>query len=65
MKNKIILFIAILGTVIGSLLKITNSKDFGDPLIGISTLFWFYFLITSIINYRNKKKELSSAQQSL
>lgn len=53
-RNKFIVLIAIVGSIIGTLLKLQNHKISGDVLLGISTLFWLYFIFT-VLFFKKKK----------
>jgi hypothetical protein len=53
-SNKIMLLIAIIGLITGTLLKLNSYKNFGDIFLGLSTLVWFYFIYTLI--FKNRKK---------
>ena len=56
-SNKIILLIAIIGLITGTLLKLNSYKSFGDIFLGLSTLLWFYFIYTWL--FKNRKKAIS------
>ncbi len=53
-KNKFILPIAIIGLILGTIIKLQGYKTFGDIFLGISTLIWLYFIYTLI--FRRKKQ---------
>ena len=52
-KNKIILLIAIIGLITGTLFKLQGYKLLGDVFMAISTLFWLYFIF--IFLFRKRK----------
>lgn len=53
-RNKIILPIAIIGLIAGTLFKLQGYKTFGDIFLGISTLLWLYFIFTFIFGNRKQ-----------
>lgn len=52
-RNKIILLIAIIGLIAGTLFKLQGYKTLGDIFLGISTFLWLYFIFTFI--FKNRK----------
>ena len=54
-NNKIILSIAIIGIIAGTLIKLNGYKTVGDIVLGLSTLVWLYIIIPIVYNYMTKK----------
>lgn len=53
-RNKYILLVAIIGLIVGTLLKLKSDKVLGDIFLGLSTLLWLFFIYTLI--FANKKQ---------
>ncbi len=51
-RNKLILPIAIIGLICGTLFKLQGYKTLGDIILGISSLLWLYFIFTFIFGNR-------------
>jgi len=58
-NNKIILSIAIIGIIAGTLIKLYGYKTIGDIVLGLSTLVWLYIIIPFIYNFITRKKQRS------
>jgi len=54
-NNKIILSIAIIGIIAGTLIKLNGYKTVGDIVLGLSTLVWLYIIIPIVYNFMTKK----------
>ncbi|MCV9929095.1 hypothetical protein OIU83_15625 [Flavobacterium sp. LS1R49] len=56
MKNntRLLLFLAIIGIVAGTIIKLQGYKTIGDTFLGLSTLVWLY-IIGSFIYARQKR----------
>jgi len=54
-NNKIILSIAIIGIIAGTLIKLNGYKTVGDIVLGLSTLVWLYTIIPIVYNFMTKK----------
>ncbi len=54
-NNKIILSIAIIGIIAGTLIKLYGYKTMGDIVLGLSTLVWLYIIIPMVCGFMTKK----------
>lgn len=57
-RTQIILIIAIIGAIVGTIAKISSYKTIGDIFLGVSTILWLYFIYTFIFQFINKKQLL-------
>ena len=56
-KNKKILFIAIIGLIIGTLIKLLGHKTLGDLFLSLSTLLWLYIIIPLVYKFVNRNQK--------
>ncbi|MBF7092328.1 hypothetical protein IUY40_12345 [Flavobacterium sp. ALJ2] len=56
-KNKKILFIAVVGLIVGTLIKLLGYKTLGDTFLGLSTLVWLFVIIPLIYKFMNRNQK--------
>ncbi|AYN05063.1 hypothetical protein EAG11_13580 [Flavobacterium sp. 140616W15] len=56
-NNKKILFIAIIGLIIGTLIKLLGHKTLGDLFLSLSTLLWLYIIIPLVYKFVNRNQK--------
>lgn len=52
-NNKKMLFVAIIGLIIGTLIKLLGHKTLGDLFLSLSTLLWLYIIIPLVYKFVN------------
>jgi hypothetical protein len=57
-RTEIILVIAIIGTMVGTLIKLQGHKITGDVFLGVPTLFWLFFIYSFILQIMKKRQIL-------
>lgn len=53
-NNKMLLMMAIIGLIVGTLIKLIGNKTIGDIFLGISTLLWLYIIIPIVYSFMTR-----------
>ncbi|WP_230605199.1 hypothetical protein [Flavobacterium sp. EDS] len=56
-NNKKMLFVAIIGLIIGTLIKLLGHKTLGDLFLSLSTLLWLYIIIPLVYKFVNRNQK--------